>query len=59
MTVTQKILIVEDDSDIAELVDIHLKDLGFSTEKCADGLQALDQILNEQFDLIVLDIMLP
>jgi len=54
-----KILIVEDDRDIAGLVEIHMKDLGFGTEVCSDGLCGLDKALEGGHSMVILDIMLP
>lgn len=55
----EKILIIEDDKEIADLVCLHLKDLNFQTMQCSDGQSGLEVALNEQFDLIILDLMLP
>lgn len=56
---SKRILIIEDDNELAELVGLHLKDLHFETVHCSDGLSGLDTALEEKFDLIVLDLMLP
>ncbi len=53
------ILIVEDDLSIAELQRDYLEASGFRTEIAEDGERGLEKALNGQFDLIVLDIMLP
>jgi len=53
------ILIVEDDQNIVNLVSMHLKDQGFETEHAATGPQGLKQSLEHDYDLIILDIMLP
>jgi len=53
------ILIVEDDQNIVKLVSMHLKDQGFETEHAATGPQGLKQSLEHDYDLIILDIMLP
>lgn len=55
----QRILIVEDDRDIAELVSIHLSDLGYEPEICDDGLCGLDKALSKEHVMVILDIMLP
>ncbi len=55
----RNVLVVEDNKTISDLLEIHLKDLECKVTKIEDGLVALDKALNEQFDLIVLDIMLP
>jgi DNA-binding response OmpR family regulator len=53
------ILIVEDDKNIVNLVSLHLKDQGFKTEHAATGPEGLKQTLEHDYDLIILDIMLP
>ncbi|OGB91932.1 MAG: DNA-binding response regulator [candidate division NC10 bacterium RIFCSPLOWO2_02_FULL_66_22] len=53
------ILVVEDEPDIADLVKYHLEKAGLPARVVADGKQALDLILREQPDLVVLDLMLP
>lgn len=54
-----KILIVEDDAAISNLIRINLNDAGYRCICAYDGLQASDLIEKERFDLILLDIMLP
>ncbi len=53
-----KILIVDDEKEIAELVGVYLQNEGFETVKVFDGREALNLIRNEVFDLAVLDVML-
>ena len=55
----KKVLVVEDDPNILELVGIHLKDLDCELEKASDGREGLNFALNNNYDLIILDIMLP
>jgi DNA-binding response OmpR family regulator len=55
----KRVLIIEDDSDIAELVSIHLKDLFCEVMHCTDGEEGLSSATKEPLDLIILDIMLP
>lgn len=55
----KNVLIVEDDPDILELLQIHLKDLGCKTQISSDGETGLQAAIDFPFDLIVLDIMLP
>ena len=55
----KKILIVEDDNDIANLLILHLKDLPAEITHAADGELGLKHALTGAFDLIVLDVMLP
>lgn len=56
---TVKILIVEDDPDIADLVARYLQKAGFATEIVGSGAQAWTTIRTRPPDLIVLDLMLP
>lgn len=55
----KKILIIEDDESIAELEKDYLEITGFTTEIAQDGVRGLELALNEGFDLILLDVMLP
>jgi two-component system phosphate regulon response regulator PhoB len=54
-----KILIIEDDRDIAELVEYNLKEERFQVEVCANGQKGLAKAQKNPPDLIVLDLMLP
>jgi len=54
-----RILIVEDDPDIAELVARYLDKAGFSTERVSSGRDALTSIAARPPDVVVLDLMLP
>jgi len=56
---TQKVLIVEDDGNIAELLHLYLEKEGFETAVAGDGLKGLEQFNSFQPDLVLLDIMLP
>ena len=53
------ILIIEDDTEIAELISIHLNDLGYSTDHAEDGRSGLKKALSDPHALIILDLMLP
>ena len=54
-----RILIVEDDPDIAELVARYLDKAGFTTERSASGREALQTMAARPPELLVLDLMLP
>ncbi|WP_127132078.1 response regulator transcription factor [Pseudoflavitalea rhizosphaerae] len=54
-----KVLIIEDDPDIVELLNIHLLDLGCAVMTAGSGQEGLSAFSGSQFDLIILDIMLP
>lgn len=55
----KKVLIIEDDKDITDLVEIHLQDLGYSLDKAYDGESGLSKALSGSYDLVLLDLMLP
>ena len=55
----QKILIVEDEPDIQEMLAAYLQDAGYETAAADDGVEALSMFKKEQYDLILLDLMLP
>jgi two-component system alkaline phosphatase synthesis response regulator PhoP len=57
--VRQKILVVEDEGDIRELLRYNLAQEGFAVEEAGDGAEALDRIARRAPDLLVLDLMLP
>jgi DNA-binding response OmpR family regulator len=55
----KRVLIIEDDNDIMDLLEIHLNDLHCQVSKARDGATGLQKGIHEKFDLIVLDLMLP
>ncbi|SHI97074.1 DNA-binding response regulator, OmpR family, contains REC and winged-helix (wHTH) domain [Clostridium amylolyticum] len=55
----QRILIVDDEEDIRDLLEIYLVNEGYSVIKTADGFEALEALEKEEIHLIVLDIMMP
>ena len=55
----QKILVVEDDFDIQELLQNFLQAANYKVTIASDGVEALSFFANQQYDLILLDIMLP
>ena len=55
----RRILLIEDDRDISNLVRIHLSDLQYEVEQVFDGKEGLLRALEKQHCLIVLDLMLP
>jgi two-component system, OmpR family, alkaline phosphatase synthesis response regulator PhoP len=54
-----KILIVDDEKDILELVSYNLEKEGFKTAKAYDGEAALGMVRSEKPDMVILDLMLP
>ncbi len=55
----EKILIIEDEIKIARFVQLELQHEGYIVDKAADGRIGLEKALKEDFDLIILDVMLP
>ena len=55
----KKVLVVEDDKDILQLVKMYLDNEGFRTVTASNGTEALRQARSEHPDLVVLDLMLP
>lgn len=56
---SHKILIVEDEAEIARLITLNLEKEGFDCFHCHDGMTALEAFKEQQPDLIVLDLMMP
>lgn len=54
-----QILIVEDDLDIVDLLEIHMKDLNAQVESVNDGEKALQKAQEKDYDLILLDLSIP
>jgi DNA-binding response OmpR family regulator len=55
----EHLLVIEDDRDIARLIEMHLSDQGYQVEVVHDGRDGLELATTGRFDLIVLDLMLP
>src|SRR5213082_1607424 len=58
-SVTPRVLVVEDEPHIRELVCLHLGLEGYSCDGVGDGPRALEKAEAERFDLLVLDVMIP
>jgi DNA-binding response OmpR family regulator len=56
---SRKILVVEDNQDLARLLELHLRDLTYDVDLAFDGDAGWSQIKSRSYDLIVLDLMLP
>lgn len=56
---SEKILIVDDEKEIADLIEVYLNNENYSVFKFYSAADALESICNTEFDLAVLDIMLP
>jgi DNA-binding response OmpR family regulator len=55
----RKVLLVEDDHDIAGLVKLHLQDICCEADIAAGGQDALKRHASQRYDLVILDLMLP
>jgi DNA-binding response OmpR family regulator len=55
----KRILVIEDDPDIGEMLGINLLDEGFSVDIAMDGAEGLGRLQTHRYDLVVLDLMLP
>lgn len=55
----QRILVVEDDFDIQELLQNFLQEAGYEVATANDGIEALSLFSGQRYDLIILDILLP
>ncbi|MCB1882217.1 MAG: response regulator, partial [Gammaproteobacteria bacterium] len=56
---THRILIIEDDPDIARLVQMHVRDIDCEADLAADGIEGVSRFRSGNYDLVVLDLMLP
>ena len=56
---TRNVLIIEDDPDISRLIKINLQDLDCDAKIAGNGIEGLEAFKQKQFDLVVLDLMLP
>jgi len=56
---SRKILVIEDNKDLARLLELHLRDLTYDVDLAFDGDAGWTQIKSQSYDLIVLDLMLP
>ena len=55
----RKILIIEDNRDLAHLLEIHLGDLSYEVDLAFDGREGLAKAESRDYDLVILDLMLP
>ncbi len=55
----RSVLVIEDESEIAELVKLHLRDLGCQVKLAFDGIVGVAEAEAKNYDLVILDLMLP
>ena len=56
---SHSVLVIEDDRDIARLLELHLKDEGYSVTVVPDGEAGLRKALSKSYDIVILDLILP
>jgi len=59
MTEKKRILIVDDDTEIRDLLEFDISSSGYYTDTASDGMEGLNKALNNKYDLILLDVMMP
>ena len=59
MEIQKRILIVDDDDEIRELLEFDVAQSGYFVDTAKDGLEGLNKVLNNTYDLILLDVMMP
>ena len=57
--IQKRILIVDDDDEIRELLEFDIAQSGYFVDTAKDGLEGLNKALNNSYDLILLDVMMP
>ena len=55
----KNVLIVDDDKEIVDAIEFYLKPEGFNTFKAYDGLEAIEALIENKIDLIIMDVMMP
>lgn len=56
---TESVLVVEDDNDIARLIGLHVNELSLQAELLPSGQNVIDKVLANNYALVILDVMLP
>ena len=56
---TRQVLVIEDDEDIAKLVELQLLELSCKVKLASDGVEGLAEAQSKRYDLLILDLMLP
>ena len=55
----KRILIVDDDDEIRELLEFDIAQSGYFVDTASDGKEGLTKVLNNSYDLVILDVMMP
>ncbi len=56
---SKRLLVVDDEIDLTSMLQFRLENRGFSVETCSNGGEALDKILDNPFDLVIMDYFMP
>jgi len=56
---TRQVLVIEDDEDIAKLIELQLLELSCKVKRANDGVEGLAEAQSKRYDLLILDLMLP
>ena len=59
MSEKKRILIVDDDTEIRDLLEFDISSSGYFVDTASDGFEGLNKALNNKYDLILLDVMMP
>ena len=59
MVEKKRILIVDDDTEIRDLLEFDISSSGYFVDTARDGMEGLNKALNNKYDLILLDVMMP
>ena len=59
MSEKKRILIVDDDTEIRDLLEFDIASSGYFVDTASDGMEGLNKALNNKYDLILLDVMMP
>ena len=55
----KKVLVVDDEAFIRKMIEVRLKDAGFSVVEAQNGHEALEKVLSEKPSVIIMDVMMP
>ena len=58
-SMTRQVLVIEDDEDIAKLIELQLLELSCKVKLASDGVEGLAEAQSKRYDLLILDLMLP
>lgn len=59
LPVKQKVLVIDDEENVCDLIKLYFDKSGFEVSACGDGIEGMDRIKSEKPDMVILDLMLP